>query len=206
MIANVYATKIDDAIVGPWMVVDGDTEIAIVFDDSIDIAPGRKLFARFDYDEASEVARANGATLVRSETLDRVLANAAAILEPYTLPYDALMASLVRCKMHDLEVWRRIVALGLPDDALILGMGKHHIAGAPPGRCYLKGWFTRYLERYTRTRRGAGWVQQGAEPGTPGPHASTQRDYATTTIIERRRSRNLFARTLDALRRLWGGT
>jgi hypothetical protein len=186
MSPNVHATKIADALVGPWLAVDDETEVAIVFDASVDVAPGRKLFARYDYTEASEVARLNDATLVKRETLEKIRLAARAILEPYTLPADALMASLERCLKHDAEIWRNLVTLGLTAEDLVLGQGKHHLFGAPKGRCYLMGWWTKTLEKHTATRRGPGWVQQGATSG-PGPHLASQRDYATTTILERKR-------------------
>ncbi len=195
---SVHATRVSDAFVERWIQVDDETEIAIVYDLAINVDTRRKLFARLDYAEAHQVADRLGASIVSRETLEKVRLAAAAILEPYTLPADSLMASLERCLQHDREVWERIDALGLPVDALILGMGKHHIAGAPPGRCYLMGWWTRFLERYTSSRRGPGWVQQGAAPGSPGPHGAGQRDYATTTILERRR-RSLGSRIVGSV-------
>jgi lysozyme family protein len=186
---TILVTRIEDCAVlsGRWVRV-GNVEVtALPLVDTAHSTPGgQPLFARLNYTEALQVADRMGARLVSRETLEAMRLQASTIFEPFTLPADDEMSSIERCTQHDVEMWRRLDALQDDEDELVLGIGKHLVSGAPPGRAYLMGWWTRYLERSTRTRRGAGWVQQGAAPGTAGPHSATGvRDYATTTILER---------------------
>lgn len=183
-----HHTRIEDAAVfgGRWVRV-GDVEVTALplVDTARSLPNGMPLFARLTYSDALRVADRMGARLVSRETLEAMCRQATTILEPFTLPADALMSTVERSEKHDAEMWRRLDALQDDEDHLVLGVGKHFIAGAPSGRAYLMGWWTEHLERYG-ARRGAGWVQQGAAPGTPGPHsADGVRDYGTTTVLER---------------------
>lgn len=142
---------------------------------------GTPLLARLTYRDALRVAERLGAALPTRDEVRR-LHVVGLQLEPITM---AITATLAGSKKHDAELWRRLRALGWDGGRPVSGAGKHWIAGAPPGRAYLAGWWTRRLESYSPTRRGPGWVQEGATSG-PGPHDDGHHDYGTTTILVRR--------------------
>jgi hypothetical protein len=175
-----HHTGVDDIVVFDWVRLNATTEVTRVplWDRRHD------LFARLTYREAAEFAASIDARLVSSDELEE-LRQIAIVIEPVTLAATKAMSSVEWSRRHDQEALRR---LSLVDDfkSPILGAGKHFISGAPEGRAYLKGWWTEHLSKYSRTRRGPGWIQEGAPPGSPGPHsADGVRDYGTTTVLVR---------------------
>lgn len=175
-----HHTRLDDIAIFTWVRLNDSTEVTRIplWDTKHD------LFARLTYREADEYAASIGARLISPDELEE-LRRIAIIIEPVTLPATAAMSSIEWSRRHDQEAIRR---LSLVDDfhSPILGLGKNFISGAPPGRAYLKGWWVKDVSRYSRTRKGPGWIQEGAPPGSPGPHsADGVRDYGTTTMLVR---------------------
>lgn len=144
--------------------------------------PGGRLFARLTYRDALTAAHRHGATLPTATQMDQ-LHLASIVLPPHPLPAGAQMTSLEWSERHDAAIWP---ALSTWDkDAPVAGVGKHWIAGAPPGRAYLMGWWATDVSRYGSSRKGPGWVQQPSQPGSPGPHDDSHHDYGTTTLLVR---------------------
>lgn len=175
-----HHTRLDDIAVFSWVQLNATTEVTRLplWDLRHD------LFARITYREADEFATSIGARLISRDELEE-LRRIAIIIEPVTLPATAAMSSIEWSRRHDQEAIRR---LSLVDNfgSPILGLGKHWLGdGVPPGRAHLMGWWTEKLQRYTPKRQGAGWIQQGAAPGSPGPHDWNHRDYGTTTMLVR---------------------
>ena len=202
-----YFTSIDSAIVheSGWARV-GDVEVTCV--PLIDAETA--LFARLDTRRAEVVATGLGARLVSRATIRAVtqaaLANGTCI-EPVLLPNADLrkanprqsgessqmyetrirrdMASFEWAKIHDLECWRRLEAAKWDRQSITANVGKWLQAGAPPGRCYLMGWWQAQLGKF---------IQAGTDSG-PGPHAGGaivngvehpgQHDYGTLALLER---------------------
>lgn len=142
---------------------------------------GTYLFARLTYLGALRVAARLGASLPSRDEVYRLHAVGLQV-EPITMP---ITATLAGSEKHDRELWRRLRALGWHGGLPVSGAGKHWIAGAPAGRAYLAGWWTRRLEAFSPSRRGPGWVQEGATSGK-GPHDDQHHDYGTTTMLVRR--------------------
>ncbi len=97
---------------------------------------------------------------------------------------NAGMTSEAWAAHHDERLWAQLCAgsAGQPcgfgvRGALIANVGKSWVAGAPPGRAWLMGWWT------PRT----GWIQPMPHPGDHGFHDDSHHDYATTTILVSRR-------------------
>ena len=157
------------------------------------------LYARFTYEGASAAARYLHAEL---PTRDDIIAlrRVGFPLSPVMLPdADMLrsvglpphspesqinayrtehMGSIEWARIHDERVRAALVSGGWDGQQRVANAGKHWIAGAPPGRAYLMGWWD-----------GTGWIQSGLSaltPGSPGPHDSQHHDYGTTTILKRR--------------------
>ena len=84
------------------------------------------------------------------------------------------MRSIEWCRAHDAEVAARLSAAGWDGVAAVAGAGKHWVAGAPPGRAWLFGWWD-----------GQRWIQPRPALGSQGPHDRSHSDYATTTIARR---------------------
>jgi hypothetical protein len=139
-------------------------------------------YARLTYRDALAVADRRDLTLLNFDALD-AMREGATVIAPVTLPPTGDMRSAEWSRRHDREVARRVEGI----DGPILGIGKHWIAGAPAGKCRIKGWWVDRLEAFTPPkgqkghRSGPGWVQQG----TGAPHDDLHHDYATTTILVR---------------------
>lgn len=169
------------------------------------------LFARLDTRRATVAAAALGARLVSRDTIRRLTKEALSLgtcIDPVILPdaemrrldppqpgelvkaYETRirrnMASFEWAKTHDLECWKRLEALNWNRSVVTGNVGKWLSAGAPPGRCYLMGWWDKKAGRF---------IQPGTDSG-PGPHAGGiitaagvevpgQHDYATLTVLER---------------------
>lgn len=181
----IHLTKASEAELHPacWGILDDQWQITRLplIDHSKRLEDGTLLFARLTYRSALEVAAMHGAQL---PTRDQVykLHNVGLQLEPFTLP---ITMDLSGSERHDREVWRRLRSSGWDGGKPVSGAGKHWIAGAPSGRAYLAGWWTAHLERYTTTRRGPGFIQEGSAFGR-GPHDDQHHDYGTTTMLVRR--------------------
>jgi len=152
------------------------------------------ILAELTYRDALAAAVAFGARLpTRNEIIERTFHGYQ--LAPVTLPTlieiksagldsrnpaivdafrNANMSGLAWAKIHSQRVYEQLRDAGLlGTGALIANAGKHWIAGAPPGRAYLMGWYTR------------GKFIQGGTTFGPGPHDDMHHDYATTTILMR---------------------
>lgn len=145
-----------------------------------------QLRARLDYRSAGPVLESFGARLpTRDELL--VLLEVGLHLPPVILPDsylrglapgrsdDALraeaMASLEWARHHDERAQSFLDAASWDGDVPVWGWGKQWIAGAPPGRAWLCGWF---LDGHL--------IQSGIEaPGSPGPHNDLHVDYSMCT-------------------------
>lgn len=147
---------------------------------ALDGSDAPRLFARLTYRDAAARAAELGAELPRPEHLEALRA-CGLVIEPAPIP---ITTSLDGSARHDAAVHERLRAAGWDERRPVCGAGKHWLAGAPPGRAYLMGWWTEHLERYSPTRRGSGWVQP--VPSGQGPHGDTHHDYATTTLLVRR--------------------
>lgn len=78
----------------------------------------------------------------------------------------------------------------------VCNFGKWWVAGAPPGRAWLMGWWVPHLEAYTPPagqpghRAGPGFVQPRPAPGSHGAHGEhDQADDGTNSVIRRLRKR-----------------
>lgn len=191
------------AAVAPWgwTALDETYEIAHTIDTRRTLPNGAPLFARLTYAGALDLAERERAALISPEQLAELHARAQVEPAPITLPDDAIRASargiLARrdgetladwdqrlrnagmtseawAAHHDARLW---AALGAwPTGALVGNVGKSWVAGAPSGRAWLMGWW-----------RGNGWIQPMPHAGDSGFHDSSHHDYATTTILVRRR-------------------
>ena len=141
---------------------------------------GEPLFARLTYAGALAAAERLGASLPSRQDV-YATRDHGKVFEPVTLP---ISSSLARSRQHDVEFWRRLRSSGWGGGNVVVNCGKQWVSGAPKGRAYLAGWWTAHLEQFSKTRRGAGWIQEGALDG-PGPHLDGHHDYATTTMLVR---------------------
>jgi hypothetical protein len=95
----------------------------------------------------------------------------------------APMATREWADKGDGKIWDQLDAAGVTESDLLGGCrlvandGKWFQYGAPPFRCYLRGWRTR-----------GRWIQGGVPPAqvgkVPGPHQDTQHDYGTRARYE----------------------
>ncbi len=144
--------------------------------------PGGRLFARLTYRDALTAAHRHGATLPTATQMDQ-LHLASIVLPPHPLPAGPQMTSLEWSERHDAAIWPALATWDR--DVPVAGVGKSWIAGAPPGRAYLMGWWATDVSRFGSSRKGPGWVQQPSQPGSPGPHLDSHHDYGTTTLLVR---------------------
>lgn len=185
----IHLTKPEDADVGHgWYPLADGLEVTLpLVDRAHKLDDGTHLFARLTYAGALAAAELLGGRLPTRDEV-RLLHAVGLQLEPVTMP---ITGELAGSEKHDREVWFRLASQGWDGGRPVSGAGKHWIAGAPPGRAYLAGWWTSKLERYTPPpgktghRSGPGFVQDGATSG-PGPHGDQHHDYGTTTILVRR--------------------
>jgi hypothetical protein len=185
---TIHRTSIEDAQLSSagWVEVPSlgvqVTRLPLVDSSKGEDGDGHPLFARLTYADAKAWAEARGFTLVRGETLEalRELDNVL-VIEPNALPHTQTLAG---SREHDRRVWDDLAAACWDEIRPVLGVGKHHRHGAPPGRAYLGGWWTEELGLYSETRRGPGWVQRIDTEGQ-GPHVDGIFDYATLTLVER---------------------
>lgn len=199
-----WSTPAAAAEVGPWgwAPLDDDYEIAYVVDPRLlHLTNGEPLFARLTYADALGVAAREHAQLIWPEMVAELQARAAIAVPPVTLPdaairssargvlarrdgesYDAWDLRLRNAGMlteswarhHDEEFWRRLGAW--PVGQLVAGAGKHWVAGAPANRAWLMGWW-----------QGRYFIQPFPAFDSHGFHDASHHDYATTTILVRRR-------------------
>ena len=164
-------------------------------------------FAHPSYSRAIEFGKLHGARLVSYETIDEMYNAPGVIeLTPVTLPTpvqysehcrsfgpppkrgtDAYrnwaarlmspMATREWCDVGDALIYHQIRAHSWDGKSLIVNDLKWHQFGAPPGRCYLRGWRIR-----------GRWIQAGVPPAqigkVPGPHGDWQHDYGTGARYE----------------------
>ena len=137
-------------------------------------------FARLTYRDAVRLADERGMQLLSADALE-AMREGATVLRPVTLPATNDMRSAEWSRRHD----ERVSALLEGVHGPVIGIGKHWIAGAPPGRAWLMGWWVDDVAAYGSTRKGPGWVQPRPAPGSRGAHDDLHHDYATTTILMR---------------------
>jgi hypothetical protein len=155
------------------------------------------LYARLTYRDALAACARLGGTLPGHDDVVRLHDDAAAglalELTPVTLPdTDQLGASGIPNAEAAIATFRNAHMIGLPwaqrHDGRVRGQldqrqwdqvrrlancGKHWIAGAPPGRAYLMGWWS-----------GGAFIQAGVVGG-PGPHDDLHHAYGTLTLVRR---------------------
>lgn len=199
-----WATSVDAAEIAPWgwAPLDDTYEIAHVIDSSVRLEDGSPIFASLTYRDALEVASREGARLISPAQVAQLHRQASREPSPVTLPdaeiraaarlilarragetpaqwdqrlRNAGMTSQAWAAHHSKEYFRRLGSLPEPGE-LVANAGKHWVDGAPAGRAWLMGWWN-----------GSGFIQPLPPPGSHGWHDDGHHDYATTTILVRRR-------------------
>lgn len=145
-------------------------------------------FAELTYALALSAAAAFGARLPSRS--DIIALNIAALrLHPRPLPTvgmvhgwsetqidayrNANMGGLEWSRLHTGMVRDQLAVAAWDGRCPVANAGKHWIAGAPPGRAYLMGWW-----------EGGAFIQNGTTAGQ-GPHNDQHHDYGTTTMLVR---------------------
>lgn len=133
------------------------------------------LFARLDYAEHGRWCDERDLERPAPAHLEAARAGGL-VITPWTEPDTTRHRLLETSAAHDQHVATQLASRGWAGDLPVVGAGKEWVSGASPGRSRLMGWWVQELARYSRTRRGPGWVQQG----TGDPHgAHGHYDYAT---------------------------
>jgi hypothetical protein len=192
------------AVVAPWgwIPLDDTYEVAWLVDQRYQLPGGLSVFARLMYRAALDVAQRERAALISREQVIQIQEQSGIAAPPIALPDDAIrssasgslarrdgetqatwdqrlrgagMTSLSWALHHDARFWARVGRW--PAGELVAGAGKHWIRGAPKGYAFLFGWWN-----------GAKWIQTAPPEGTATAfHDDGHHDYATTTILVRRR-------------------
>lgn len=200
MTAPPYLTAPGDVYAPGWVQVDDG--LWLTREPLRDRATG--LYARLTYDGALDACEALGGALATADDVERLHWDAfhgtAIEIPPVTLPtvamvraagyagpvnaqafQDAAQRLRVACMMglewakaHDAAVLAHLADAGWDGAMRVAGIGKHWVAGAPPGRAYLFGWWD-----------GHRYIQPRPQPGSHGPHDRGHHDYATTTLCRR---------------------
>lgn len=83
-----------------------------------------------------------------------------------------------------------MLRLGWTPGRAVANFGKGWIAGAPPGRAWLMGWWVKDVGKYGNDIHGPGFIQPRPLPGSKGRHgANDQADDGTNLWGKRRRAR-----------------
>ena len=177
-----HNTKPTSACLWPagWVPLGDDLEMAYLVDADHALPDGTPLFARLTYRDLRTVATREGAAMISPDQVEILQRTAAVVLAPVILPPTAQMGSLEWSERHDSAVWAQLRLLGWDGRSAVAGIGKHFVIGAPPGRSWLYGWWDASKGRYWQPRPAA---------GSQGPHGDTHRDYATTSILVRPRTK-----------------
>lgn len=198
-----WYTPADVAQVAPWgwAPLNEEYEVAILVDPRFYTSGGHPLFARLTYAGALDAAARLGAGLILPQQVAEQQQRARVAVPGVYLPDDAIRSSargalahragetpaewdqrLRNAGMtsepwalhHDEVFWERLGSW--EPGELVAGAGKHWVAGAPPGRAWLAGWWN-----------GSSFIQPIPNPSDRGFHDSGHHDYGTTTIVVRRR-------------------
>lgn len=180
---NAYATRLEDAYVERWLPFGDGLEISrTVRDRAHELPSGDRLLARLTYRDALALATREGASLISIDQVTELHDRAEIEPPPITMPATRDMASLEWSEAHDSRLYQLTHGVA----GLVANAGKHWVAGAPPGRAWLRGWWVPHVERYGATgRTGPGFVQECR--GGQGPHDDLHHDYGTTTMLVRPR-------------------
>jgi hypothetical protein len=189
-----HRTLPQDAFVESWVPLDADWEITAppVSDRAHALPTGEPVTARLTYADAKAFAALIGAQLPSPAQIERLHEMAtrgeALELEAYSGTPRA-ETDLEHSIRHDANMRRQIATLGWNGRVPLANWGKSWVAGAPPGRAQLMGWWVPRVEQYgILERTGPGFVQPRPLPG-PGPHLDSHHDDGTTTLLVRRRAR-----------------
>lgn len=135
---------------------------------------GDPMFARLNYDEALVVAQRYGARLLAPGRINDLRRPGVALqLQPY-LGTPTAETEMPHSERHDADIWRQLHALGWNGRQPVVGVGKHWVADAPPGRSRLEGW----------DKDGAGPGLALWQPDQVA-HNRLHFDDGTTTVLER---------------------
>jgi hypothetical protein len=175
----IHHTKIADAFVDEWVPLGPGKMVSRqpVLDRAHTLkgtvqGASVNLYARLNYDEASEVARSVGGRLPTSAEIDELRA-VGVQLQPY-LGTPRAENDVEHSQRHDFNVFLQKSELGWDGSAPLAGAGKHWIAGAPAGRSRLKGW----------DKDGAGPGLEWWQPDQVA-HNRAHFDDGTTTMVVR---------------------
>jgi hypothetical protein len=189
-----------------WAPLDDVYEVTALplVDPTRKLPDGTPAFARLTYRDALAVASRERAALVDSIQMEQILELGGSV-PPVTLPDGAIrtaaardpllarrpgepleawdqrlrnagMLSLAWALHHDSEFFARLRAAGGLRNGTKANAGKIWIRGAPSGRAWLQGWWT-----------GSEWIQQAPPANSLGFHDENHHDYATLTLLVRRR-------------------
>ena len=199
-----WQTSPATAVPGPWAPLDETYEVSVVDDSAHALNDGTPLFAELSYRDALAVAARERAELPTPEQVKQIRDRGLTV-PPVTLPDSAVraaasrdpilarrsgedlaawdqrlrvagMMSLAWTAHHDAVFWSRARALGGARGQLLGGTGKLWTKGARAGRAALFGWWD-----------GTEWIQPEPMPGELGFHDDLHHDYATKTLLVRRR-------------------
>jgi hypothetical protein len=174
------------AIDSGWTTLDG-LGVDVIRTPLVDTATTSRgaAYARLTYRDALAWCAENDYMLLGADHLEQCRAQAQITLRPATLPPTAAMGSLAWSIEHDRIVAGELARHGYDGSGIVLGIGKHWVAGAPAGRSHLMGWWVPNVAAYGSTRTGPGWVQPRPAVGSRGAHTDDHVDYSSTTLVVR---------------------
>jgi hypothetical protein len=137
---TIHHTRLEDVVVRAWSPLTPSFEVTTipVQDAANVLADGTPCFARLNYDEALDVARAHDARLIAPSEVEQ-LRRVGLQLMPY-LGTSTAENAIEHSERHDGDVWRQLRARGWDGSQPVAGAGKHWVDGAPAGQSRLMGW------------------------------------------------------------------
>ena len=152
------------------------------------------ICAQLNYAGCREACRRLGLEMLTADDLEHLhtLATRGQCIElPAFTNTPTAETSLAERVKSDEGNRRNLAKAGYRPGMRVTGFGKEWVAGAPPGRAWLMGWWVPRVEAYGITsRKGPGFIQPRPTPGGQGAHDEiSQADDGTNSRGKRRRVR-----------------